>query len=152
MKYPNWYNPNGGPVLTIHDFNTGIIYNISSGKSGAVCKTSFETLKNDRWFAVDSGHHHIRMKTTQELFNVPQRNGSSPLIYKGTASVRGINADIWVGRATRMNRKTNKSYEVKYSRSNCLIISLFCPSACPPLFPLVHYFLCPSIHSSIHLF
>ena len=61
---------------------------------------------------MDSGHHHIRMKTTQELFNIPQRNGSSPLIYKGTASVRGISADIWVGKFLRRNTKTNKSHEV----------------------------------------
>ena len=64
------------------------------------------------WFAVDSEHHRIRMKTTQELFNVPQRNGSSPLVYKGTTSLRGINADIWVGKAMLMKRKTNESYEV----------------------------------------
>ena len=112
MKHPNRFNPNSGPVLTIHDFNTGIIYNISSNKSGTVCKASFET-HNDRWFAADSGHHHIRMRTTQELFNIPQRNGSSPLVYKGTASVRGIDADIWVGKFIAMNRKTNKSREVE---------------------------------------
>ena len=110
LKYPNWFNT--GPVLRIYDFNTGIIYNISSGKTGTVCKASYETLNNDSWIAADSKHHHIRMKTTQELFNVPQRNGSSPLVYKGTASVRGISAEVWVGKAKAKNRKTNKSYEV----------------------------------------
>ena len=112
MTYPNQFYPNVGPMLTIHDFNTGIIYNISSGKTGTVCNTSFETLNNDKWFAEYNEHHRIRMKTTQELFNVPQRNGSSPLVYKGTASVRGINADVWIGETMAMNRKTNKSYEV----------------------------------------
>jgi len=112
VTYPNQFYPNVDPVLIIHDFNTGIIYNISSGKTGTVCNTSFETLNNDKWFAEESEHHHIRMKTTQELFNIPRRNGSSPLVYKGTASVRGINTDIWVGKTMIMNRKTNKSHEV----------------------------------------
>ena len=113
LESPSWLNT--GTVLTIYDFNTGIFYKILSGKTGTVCKTAYETLNNSRGIVVDSKHHHIRMKTTQELFSVPQRNGSSPLVYKGTASVRGISADIWVGKAKGMSRKTNKSSEVTLS-------------------------------------
>lgn len=122
LKLPNWYNSIGGPVILIHDFNTGIRYNISTGKSGTVCAASLLTAKNaDNWFAADAGHHHIRMKTTHDLFNTPQRNGSSPLVYKGSASVRGINADIWVGKTLMKDRTTNESHEVKYT---CKIYSI----------------------------
>lgn len=110
MKHPNRHNPNVGPVLEIFDFNTGIHYNISTGKSGTECKTTILTAKD--WLGAKDGNHHIRLKTTQELFNTPQRNGSTPLVYKGSGSVRDIAADIWVGKATGVDRK-NKSYEVQ---------------------------------------
>ncbi|XP_022783537.1 uncharacterized protein LOC111324282 [Stylophora pistillata] len=110
LKHPNWFSH--GQVVTVHDFNTGISYNISTGKSGPVCKIS---ALSSLIHAVDvhsDGHHHIRMKTTHELFNTPQRNGSSPLIYKGSTTVRGIDVDIWVGKGMIKNRTTNESTEV----------------------------------------
>lgn len=96
-------------MILIHDFNTGIGYNISGGQSGSVCELFNLTLKE--WDSADDGNHHIRMKTTHELFNTPRINGSSPLVYKGTASVRGISADIWVGKGVRKSRRLNRTVE-----------------------------------------
>lgn len=114
LKHPNWYNAKAGPVVQIFDFNTGFHYNISTGISGPACKVVILTDKTDSWFGASDGNHHIRLKTTQELFNTPQTNGSTPLVYKGSASVRGIATDIWVGKASGVSRRTNQSYEVKY--------------------------------------
>ena len=99
-----------GPIILIHDFNTGIGYNISSHHPGTTCRLFNITLKT--WDATDDGSHHIRMKTVQELWErLMGANGSSALVYKGTATVRGMGADIWVGK-TNMKRK-NVTYQVK---------------------------------------
>ena len=98
-------------MILIHDFNTGIGYNISSGHLGAaVCKPFNLTLRE--WDATEDENHHSRMKTTHELFNTPKTNGSSALVYKGTASVRGISADIWVGKGVMKSRGLNRTIEV----------------------------------------
>ena len=111
LKHSNYWNPSKGPVMLIHDFNTGIGYNISSGHLGAdVCRPFNLTLTD--WDASEDENHHIRMKTTHELFNTPKTNGSSALVYKGTASVRGISADIWVGKGVRKSRRQNRTIEV----------------------------------------
>ena len=110
-KYPNWFSSHG-QVVTIHDFNTGISYNISTGKTGPVCNISALSSLTGTWDVYRDGHHHIRMKTTHQLFNTPQRNGSSPLIYKGSSTVRGIDVDIWVGKGMIKKRTSNESTEV----------------------------------------
>ena len=117
FKYSNWRSPGLGPVILIHDFNTGIGYNISSGHPGAECKPFNLTLAGlpKIWEGIDDGNHHIRMKTTQELFSTPRTNGSSTLVYKGSASVRGISADIWVGKTVM--KRGNVTFEV-YVKSN----------------------------------
>lgn len=110
FKHPDRWNPKVGPIILIHDFNTGIGYNISSHHPGTTCRLFNITLKN--WDATDDGSHHIRMKTAQELGEgFTGTNGSSALVYKGTATVRGMGADIWVGK-TNMKIK-NVTYQVK---------------------------------------
>lgn len=126
LKHSNYWNPSGGPVMLIHDFNTGIGYNISSGHLGAdVCRPFNLTLTE--WDASEDENHHIRMKTTHELFNTPKTNGSSALVYKGTASVRGISADIWVGKGVRKSRRQNRTIEyvmeVYFSKPNWRFLS-----------------------------
>ena len=94
-KQPNWMNPYMGPVILIHDFNTGIGYNITTG---ATCSLFNLTLRN--FDATDDGSHHIRMKTSQDFFK--SSSGSSTFVYKGAAFVRGIAADVWVGKGIEM--------------------------------------------------
>ena len=108
FKYPNRWHPSGAPEILIHDFNTGISYNISGGQYGTSCRLFNLTLRE--MDATDDGSHHIRMKTTQELFNTPHTNGSSSLVYKGSTTVRGISADIWVGKAVW--KWKNRTFEV----------------------------------------
>ena len=107
--YPNFRKPKTGAILRIEDFNTGIGYNITNYLGEATC--SLYNLTQRSMGAAEDENHHIRMKTTQELFEIsPGKNGSSMLVYKGSASVRGINADIWIGK--RIFKRHNKSDEV----------------------------------------
>ena len=91
-----------GPVILIHDFNTGIGYNISTRHPGTTCSLFNLTLRN--FDATDDGSHHIRMRTSQDFFKSSLRaDGSSDtFVYKGAAFVRGIAADVWVGKGIEM--------------------------------------------------
>ena len=120
--HPNYWKPKTGAILTIEDFNTGIGYNITNYLGISSC--SLYNITQRSMGAVKDENHHIRMKTTQELFGgSPGKNGSSKLVYKGSASVRGINADIWTGK--RVFKQHNKSHEVIRIQSN-LILNVPC--------------------------
>lgn len=120
--HPNYWKPKTGAILTIEDFNTGIGYNITNYLGSSTC--SLYNITQRSMGAAEDENHHIRMKTTQELFGgSPGKNGSSMLVYKGSASVRGINADIWMGK--RVFERNNKSHEVIRIPSN-LILSVPC--------------------------
>lgn len=108
VMHPNYWKPKTGAILTIKDFNTGIGYNITNYLGSSTC--SLYNITQRSMEAAEDENHHIRMKTTQELFEgSPGKNGSSMLVYKGSASVRGINADIWMGK--RVFKRNNKSRE-----------------------------------------
>ncbi|KAK2573111.1 hypothetical protein P5673_002147 [Acropora cervicornis] len=109
VMHPNYWKPKTGAILTIEDFNTGIGYNITNFLGSSTC--SLYNITQRSMGTAEDENHHIRMKTTQELFGgSPGKNGSSMLVYKGSASVRGINADIWMGK--RVFKRNNKSHEV----------------------------------------
>lgn len=110
FMHPNWWNPTSGTDLVIHDFNTGIGYNISGYHGRAMCSLFNLTKAPMNWDVTEDESHHIRMKTTQEIFEGSGKNGSSRLMYKGLASVRGIIADIWTGKMSF--QRHNKTYEV----------------------------------------
>lgn len=120
--HPNYWKPKTGAIRTIEDFNTGIGYNITNYLGSSTC--SLYNITQRSMGAAEDENHHIRMKTTQELFGgSPGKNGSSMLVYKGSASVRGINADIWMGK--RVFKRNNKSHEVIRIPSN-LILNVPC--------------------------
>ena len=109
VTHLNFWKPKTGVILSIEDFNTGIGYNITNYLGNATC--SLYNITQRSMGATEEKNHHLRMKTTQELFEgSPGKNGSSLLVYKGSASVRGINADIWTGK--RVFKRHNKSREV----------------------------------------
>lgn len=131
FKHPDWWNPSFGPLTLIHDFNRGIGYNISRHHTGATCSLFNLTVKN--WDVTLDESHHIRMKTAQELFySSTLTNGSSPLMYKGSASVRGVNADIWVWKSTlKMRNKTRQVKTIGSAHSGNILCNVTTKCAAP---------------------
>lgn len=131
FKHPDWWNPSFGPLTLIHDFNRGIGYNISRHHTGATCSLFNLTVKN--WDVTLDESHHIRMKTAQELFySSALTNGSSPLMYKGSASVRGVNADIWVWKSTlKMRNKTRQVKTIGSAHSGNILCNVTTKCAAP---------------------
>lgn len=76
------------PVHEIHDFNTGILYEINS----RTAECEMKPLTNKSWDSTEGDdHHHIRMRTSEEFFGL----NHDDYIYEGQASVRGIQADVF---------------------------------------------------------
>ena len=133
VKGSNWWNPNLGPVVQIHDFNTGIGYNMSTPNKQNQHGCHLFNITDKTWDATDAGNHHIRMKTTQELFNSQNGNQTATIVYKGVSSIREIEADVWVsnGISCRLERN-NKSQEVGcsllirplYKRHSLLLLAI----------------------------
>ena len=107
LKYQNYWDPSRGQVAIIHDFNSGIGYNITVRTSR--CKIFALEANNSFMDATEDNHHHLRMKTAQEL--LMGRNGSA-LFYTGSSNVRGIDADIWVNKRVKWHKKPNTSIMV----------------------------------------
>lgn len=90
FQYHDYRHKDMGDTRIIHDFYHGVKYNIS----GYVCNNVTRLTKNNtRWDGKETKDHHLELMSPSEMMF---RGKISSFIYKGTASVRGIPADVWI--------------------------------------------------------
>lgn len=94
----NLYNNN--PVIDIHDFETGVSYVTNTVLGNCTARP----IPHKGLDVQDVNAHNVRMSTAASFFDFPNKNYS----YEGSKTIRGTDAESWVGIRSGWPRKTSK--------------------------------------------